>query len=514
METPIQIDLTLGDLSDALKNLDSYGNYVRSFDPSSGNIADEPGAGLETVLTLRLSVEGDLEPKWMLVSERTATAGTTRSLNWADRLKLAPTRLGAFNTQHLSWRRGSLLNRMSEERANASAALVQAGREARAAFGEQAKGQLKNTLKVVLDTANYLGISVGQEVKALLDANSVSFSGGTISLHDEDGIPLAGLGLGSTRLLVAGLQRMSAANASIVLIDELEYGLEPHRIIRLIDALGAKVTPPPLQVFMTTHSPVAVRELSGAQLHILRATGAGHIAHNVGTGDEIQGAIRLHPDALLACSIIVCEGASEVGFLRGLDQHRSGEGKKALAACGISLVDGNGKSTYRRAQAFQSLGYRTAVLCDRDLVLKPAEAAAFKAEEAAFAASGGTIFTWQEKMGLEDELFQSLSDHAVLSLLAHAIELRGEDFIEANIKSACGGKTTLAAIRVESQRAEGLTFETCEMLGKAAKSGKGWFKSVTVMETVTREIVGPDLANAARELTDVVDQVFAWSANV
>ena len=290
VETPIQVDLTLGDLSDALKTLDSYGNYLRGFDPTSGNVTDEPGAGLETVLTLRLSVEGDLDPKWMLISERTATAGTTRSLNWADRVKLAPTRLGAFNAQHLSWRRGSLLNRFSGERTNASAALVKAGREVRAAFGEQAKIQLEDTLQAVLDTANHLGIAVGQEVKALLDANSVSFSGGTISLHDDEGIPLSGLGLGSTRLLVAGLQRMSVPNASIVLIDELEHGLEPHRIIRLIDALGAKDRPPPLQVFITTHSPVAVRELSGSQLHILRQTEFTHTAHNVGTDWETQGA--------------------------------------------------------------------------------------------------------------------------------------------------------------------------------------------------------------------------------
>lgn len=307
---------------------------------------------------------------------------------------------------------------------------------------------------------------------------------------------------------------MSAANASIVLIDELEYGLEPHRIIRLIDVLGAKDTPPPLQVFITTHSPVAVRELSGSQLHILREADDAHIAHNVGTDDDVQGAIRLHPDALLASSIIVCEGATEVGFIRGLDQHRSGEGKRALAACGVSLVDGNGKNTYKRARAFKSLGYRTAVLCDRDLVLRPAEAEAFEEEEAAFAASGGTIFTWQEEMALEDELFQSLSDSALISLLAHAIEIRGKELVEANIKSAGSGQITLAAIRVESRRAEGLSFETCEMLGKAAKGGKGWFKSVSVMETVAREIAGPDFANAAREFTDVVERVFAWAADV
>ena len=37
------------------------------------------------------------------------------------------------------------------------------------------------------------------------------------------------LGLGSSRLLVAGLQNRVADTASIALVDEVEIGLEPHR---------------------------------------------------------------------------------------------------------------------------------------------------------------------------------------------------------------------------------------------------------------------------------------------
>nr|WP_283770764.1 AAA family ATPase [Pseudomonas syringae] len=72
------------------------------------------------------------------------------------------------------------------------------------------------------------------------------------------------LGTGSSRLLVAGLQRQVAQAASIALVDEVEHGLEPHRLIRFMDSLGTKNTPETLQVFLTTHSPVALRELSDA----------------------------------------------------------------------------------------------------------------------------------------------------------------------------------------------------------------------------------------------------------
>jgi putative ATP-dependent endonuclease of the OLD family len=297
VETPIRISVTIGELDDGLKNLDAYGMYLRSFDARSGKIEDEPEESAETVLTVRLTVSSDLEPSWSLVSARADAQGQTRNLNWGDRIRLAPTRIGVMAHYHLGWGRGSVLNRVSEERADASAALAKAARDARAAFGDQAQDQLAETLGIVETTARELGIPVGEKVKALLDAHSASFSGGTISLHDGDGIPLRGLGVGSTRLLIAGLQRKAAAQATMILIDELEHGLEPHRIIRLLGSLGAKEDDPPLQVLMTTHSPVVLRELSGHQLFVVRAATDKHEVRSVGTADDIQGTIRLFPDA-------------------------------------------------------------------------------------------------------------------------------------------------------------------------------------------------------------------------
>jgi hypothetical protein len=166
VETPISISITLGELDDALKSLDAYGMYVGSFDAASGEISDEPETGKETVLTVNLMVASDLEPSWTLVSQRAQAQGQTRNLSWADRVRLAPTRIGVMADYHLAWRRGSVLNRLSEERADASAALAKAARDARAAFGDQAEDQLRETLTIVADTARELGISVGESVKA------------------------------------------------------------------------------------------------------------------------------------------------------------------------------------------------------------------------------------------------------------------------------------------------------------------------------------------------------------
>jgi putative ATP-dependent endonuclease of OLD family len=307
VEEAIRIAVTFGELDDGLKNLDAYGMYVRGFDPQTGKVEDEPANELETVLTLQLTVASDLEPSWSLISERALAQGLSRNLNWQDRVRIAPMRIGVAAGYHLAWGRGSVLNRISEERADASAALAKAARDARAAFGEGAEDQLGETLGIVAETGKELGIPVGDNVRALLDAHSVSFTGGTISLHDDDGVPLRGLGVGSSRLLIAGLQRKAAAETAVILVDETEHGLEPHRIIRFVTSLGAKETAPPLQVFMTTHSSVVLRELSGNQLYVVRRQDDSHSVQKVGADDDIQSTIRLHPDAFLAPSVLVGE---------------------------------------------------------------------------------------------------------------------------------------------------------------------------------------------------------------
>ena len=359
------------------------------------------------------------------------------------------------------------------------------------------------------ETAAELGIQVGDRVKAMLDAHSVSFSGGTISLHDEDGVPLRGLGVGSTRLLIAGLQRKTADETSMILVDETEYGLEPHRIIRFLTSLGAKEGTPPLQVFMTTHSPVVLRELSGNQLSVVRRSEEGHTVQRVGTEDGIQGAIRLYPDAFLTPSVLVCEGASEVGFVRGIDLHRVGAGEISIMAHGVALVDcGGGESDrcFKRAAVFQGLGYRTAILRDSD---KPVASEV----EDAFTEAGGTLIAWQNGRAIEDELFLSLPDGAVADLLDRAIELHGEELVNEHIKSSSDGQTDLDEI-LNNVLIDGFSEDARTVLGKAARTKKnGWFKSVGWMENVARDMVGPSLPDSEEEFRSLVESIFTWAAD-
>ena len=421
---------------------------------------------------------------------------------------LAPTRIGALSDYNLAWQRGSVLNRISDERADASTALVQAARDARNSFGDQAEQQLGQALGIVHNTAQELGVFVGAKVKAMLDSHSVSFGGGAIALHSEAGIPLRGLGIGSTRLLIAGLQRKAAHGATIVLADELEYGLEPHRIARFLGSLGAKDAQPPLQAFLSTHSPVALRELTGAQLFVVRHTQQGHEVRIVGTENDIQSTMRLYPEAFLASSVIVCEGASEIGLLRGLDLDRVGRGLPSLAALGVALIDcggGTPERPYERGNVFLALGYRVMVVRDADVA--PAVAV-----EQAFVAAGGVFTAWRDGCALEDELFNSLTVNSCLNLIRYAYDLH-EGLIDAHLGTISNNTLNINSIWAEGQAQPFvLSPATRSILGRASRIRKaGWFKSISWMEEAARLHVAPELHLAAPDFFARINGIFEWA---
>lgn len=505
----IVIMVTLGALPDALKNIDTYGDFLRGFDLGTGLLEDEPRVGLETALTLKLEVNCDLEPNWILYSDRAARQQLERSLAWKDRSLLAPARIGTYANTNLSWARGSVLNRLTDERVNLGAELADAARAARAAFGAQAGPQLAQTLQVVTQTATALGVAVGESAQALLDAHSVSIGDGAIALHSEAGIPLRSLGTGSGRLLVAGLQRAAAAAATVALVDEVEYGLEPHRLMLLLDSLGAKDASQPLQVFMTTHSPVTLRELAGNQLFVVRQRLGIHTATCAGTDNGIQGTLRKSPEAFLSKSVIVCEGASEVGFARGMDQWWVHRGATSFLANGGSYLDAGGGSPdqcFIRGEAFLKLGYRVLVFVDAD---KPVSTVGLIER---FVDAGGQYLTWRTGLALEDELFLHLSDEAVDALLSKADDMVGRELMAEHIKSKSNGQITLDTIEVERMIGEGYKPASRSLLGLAARNNKnGWFKSVSCFQEIAKEIVGPHIATAEQGFVQITDQLLGWT---
>lgn len=513
VEHPIIVDVTLGALDDDLRNLDAYGHFLRGRDSQTGAIHNETSAAFETVLTVRLIVRDDLEAQWLLFSEGAAAEGRERNLQWKHRQKVAPTRLGTVASHHMALGPRSVLGKISQDKTQASAALAAASRQARQAFADQGCDGVDEILATSARIAGNMGIPV-EQVRALLDVRGATFSGGAIALHDNDQVPLKCLGSGSMRLLVAGLQKVVGQSA-ISIIDEVEFGLEPYRIIRLLDALGAKTNDQTQQVFMTTHSPVVLRELSSVQLFAVRArrsavpavlvdgveqqpaqTRTQNGIFPLGTGEDAQKTLRTCAEAFLSPNVIVCEGKTEIGLLRGRDLWEQSQNQRSILAHGCHWSDGGGSSMIARAETFARMGYRTALFMDSDVIYDPVVYTDLTTK-------GVSVFRWQDGYSTEAALFASAPAAQVSNLLHIACEWRSEDSIDGKIRHVSGGQHSLQSCL------DNFNDDMRPMLSQCAGDGK-WFKDIEPAERVLREVIAPVWQNTGTLLTGPLNAIWSW----
>ncbi|MDT3306659.1 ATP-dependent nuclease [Shewanella vaxholmensis] len=507
--SPLIIAVTIGKLHDELKNFERYGSFFRGFNPTTKEISDEPSVGTETVLTIMLYVDANLAPDWRLYSDRADADGLERRLPWKHRELLSPVRLGTTSHQNLAWGNRSVLNKLSEETLDVSSVLAQLGRQTREAFAAQQVQGVTEVLTQVQQIANRLGVSVGQ-LSALLDVNGISMSNGAISLHNSDGTPLRQLGTGSSRLLISGLQK-AASCSSILIVDEAEYGLEPYRITRLLNELGSKDTEPTQQVFITTHSPYVLRELQANQLHVVRkpsipeqAFAPDNILHKIYSleGEPTQQAtLRVCAEAFLSKAVIVCEGKTEIGLVKGIELFNQNTNNRSIVENGVHYADGGGESMFARAKVFASLGYPTSIFKDSDLAVQHV------APQSEVQALGISIFEWGNNNATEDAIFLACPAVVIPALLSLAIERKGEDAVRSHIQAHSQNRFTLELCR------DSFRDEHRIVLAKAANK-KGWYKDIEPAENIARFIICPHYLQFTEALTTPVNGLFQWALDV
>jgi putative ATP-dependent endonuclease of OLD family len=365
----IIIEATIGDLVDDFCSLKKYGHHLRGWDSDTLAIVDEPDDHLESVLTVRLTVAKDLEPQWVVTCNRNPEGVQFKQ---ADRNKVSVGLIGAFSERQLSWATGTALSKLTEAQ-SLNELLADASRTARSSLDVDRAETLKNFDAAATKSqqiAKLLGVPVTNAYKAHLDLTSINLKVGGLVLHDGE-IPLRQLGLGSRRMLLCGIQKMGLDEGHITLFDEVEFGLEPHRITRLIKHIREDERG---QYFLTTHSPTVLRELTVQELCVVHcAGGVVQVIPVAGKGLEehgLQGKVRSSSDAFLAKKVIVCEGATEVGFLRGFDDHQVENAKEPLSFHGVALLDVNGGSKVKAiAKAFKALHYNVAAFADADAMI-------------------------------------------------------------------------------------------------------------------------------------------------
>lgn len=433
-DSNIEITLTLGALPEDFLSDAKYGFYLRGWDNNRKLLIDEPGDGLQEVITVRLIVDKNLEPKWTIICDRFEEG---KPFKVGDRAKAYATYIGAYADTHLTWSKNSALSRITDAE-NITELLSEASRAAKQALNSDRETKLTSfdsAASVAEGIARNFGVPVSEEgaYKAQLDTGAINIRMGGLSLHDQQ-IPLRRLGLGSRRMLTFGIQQEGLNEPHITLIDEIEIGLEPHRIARLLKKLNEDDRG---QYFITTHSPAVLRELTVEQLSVVQIE-----SHQVtvtyaaipSLKDNIQGKIRKGAEAFLAKKIIVCEGATEVGFCKALDHYWTSQETEPFSFYGVALFDAGGGSNIKStAGAIKSLGYEVFVIGDSD-----ASDGFSEAHATALRGLGMSVLRWEGDVSIEEYFFKNLPWDAVKKSVDMAISMHGDKVLQQVIAQQQG----------------------------------------------------------------------------
>ena len=324
VENPIEITAYFAEFPASLKDFNKFGYLQRDWNYSQGS-SDVLGDGEETVLLVRLTVDRSLEPDWQVVGYT-----DEKVIRANDRKKLGVSRVGAFVDRDLSWAKGSTLHSVTES--YPGIVFSELNRSARAAISADNLEELLAASNYVENLAREWGVQPKVTFHPAVDPKKLDINNGMLTLHDGN-VPARLQGMGSKRLTTLAMQKAVSVKGTILLIDEVEHGLEPFRLRRLVrnlrDATKTEGDPKIGQVFFTTHSPISVVESVAGEWHIVRhesgLTTVTQVTDTFEASDALLGTVRAHAEALLSRSIIVCEGKTEIGLLRAMDKTWSEE---------------------------------------------------------------------------------------------------------------------------------------------------------------------------------------------
>ncbi len=432
----IVIEAVVSELPDNLVKEGQLGKDRSGLMPD-GTLVHDPVDGTEECLVVRLTVTPALDPTWEVVRPDSDDA---RPISASQRRQLGFFRLGERPDFHFRWARGSALSSLTDGGNGASSVILDAHREARAAVFKAHPNALHAAAAAAQESASAFGAAAFGGLRPGLEPGSSS-STHALLLHDGE-VPLSSLGLGTRRLTSLAIQDRAMEEGSIIAIDEIEHGLEPHRLAQAIQRLRQRTESNQLQIIMTTHSPVAVTTLRAEDIEVVRADRAGTTTCSPVPSDldNVQGTLRSAPDALLGRRILVAEGATEVGVLRVLlrhwDEQRLNQGQHGSAAMGTVFVNGGGGAqAVQRATDFQMLGYPTCMLLDNDD--RAIDAAVEQSK-----AKGIAVHRWSQNYDIEHEIIGSLPLAGIQEAVDLAVEIRGEQSVAA----AVGAKLRIAKL--------------------------------------------------------------------
>lgn len=426
--SPIEIAVSITELPKALQKEDKFGLYLRDYEKVCLGLDDEPTDGGILILTIQLTIDQTLEPKWNVITSRS----DPKPINQKDRRLLSFGIVGFDHEKDFQWGRSSVLQKYADSKDTLHSAFTQAMRTAVESTSLEALDQIAPELKNI---GRQYGVSFNGDIHNRLLMQNGSYST-TVGVFD-DKVPFAQRGLGSKRLLSIGMNVNAYECGTLVLVDELETGLEPYRISTLINQLRMQFKDSG-QLILTTHSRSVVCECDVKELCVVNNSAGELVIHRLSAIEEIsgdvQGIIRGEPDSFLCKRIIVCEGKTEIGLLRSLDEVLFDKTGMRFAHFGVGMaLGGGGNKFFNLARLLKTCGYDCCILMDSDIDNE-------EAEKDEMEKLGIKVFSWDKGNAIEEQIFQDATIQCAEQLIAYAVELKGIQSVEALLNNEFSGE--------------------------------------------------------------------------
>lgn len=489
----ILIEGVFTDIPDEIGSFEKFGQYVQVIDTNgtvTSNIEEVEGI---RCIKIRFVVDDSLEPKWYVVSDREIG---NKEISSRDREKFKMFSVSDYIDSQFSLCKGSPLSRLLTASSRQSVQslrkiFAELSREAYQIVSQTDKlDNLRDHVSVLKSKANTFGLKL-EDLVALIEFSGSSYSESNISIHHNN-IPARLLGKGSKRLLSIAIQMELISEGGIVLIDEVEQGLESDRIRHLVKHLFRTSKG---QVFLTTHSNDVLVEAKCNQVFLMKkeATTLRHF------NTSKQGILRKHPKAFYGLRVVSCEGATEEGLVRALGDYLQAKTNLGIEGRDIVTIDaGGGNEFYKMAVAFSECDFNVVVFCDSD---KEADLAD---DKNVVLANHIPIVQCEMGLALEQQIFNHIPWDGVLELLKWA-----EENTDKSIFPISG--TLLYSVDEIANLQEKDREDARKKIGAAAKSKQAWYKNINGGEALGEIIMRYfDGMNDDNPLKKEISELLNW----
>ena len=489
----IEIITTIGDVPTELLTIEKFGTYIRK-NVDLGTENDEP-ENEEYYLTIKLEITSDFEPEWSVINNRMEK----KSISHRDRAKLHLYRIGENFDKDFSLGRNSILNLYMENKEDINHQIIDILKRHKSENIENE--EIKKSLEKMSNILDDYNISREEQLNLILQISSGTINISNLNLCDGK-IPVSKKGIGTQRLISSTLNLGVSSKDSSIMIDEVEYGLEPYRLSDLLTKLienSAKRT-----ILLTSHSTIPLTELEYNNI-LLCSNDNGYISCK-SIPKDMENLLRSSSYAFLSKKILSVEGATEYGILKELNHLWSKE-DKSLSYYNSLVLDGKGGSkAVKTSLSFLDLGYYSGLFIDSD------NAEANKEGEEA-KKKGVKLFTWNNNVDIETRIVNDVPFILLKEIINIVVELVNNESAISRFEMKFGKKTIDFEELNKDISEDEFRKKLIEVLVYKKDKDKG-LKSVKYGRLLGKFIVeNMDKINEESELLKTINDIKKWYSN-